>query len=43
MHTKQVIQRQADCASQTIQVIDKNNNEEKIESEDEADDVALVD
>jgi hypothetical protein len=40
MYTKQVIQRQADYASQ---VIDENNNEEKVESEDETDDVALVD
>jgi hypothetical protein len=34
MHTKQVIQRQADCASQTIQVIDEDETEkEEVESE----------
>ena len=42
MHIKRVIQRQADCVSQIIQVIDENNNEE-VESKDEAGDVALVD
>ena len=43
MHIKWVIQRQANCASQTIQVIDENNNEKEVESKDEAGDVALVD
>jgi hypothetical protein len=43
MHTKQVIQGQADHADQAIQVIDENGNEEEIEGENEAVDAALVD
>jgi hypothetical protein len=44
MHTKRVIQKQADRANQAIQVIDENGNEEEeVESENEAVDAALVD